>query len=62
MRQAAVRAIAAGWADDEATLPLLRDRATTDDHDAVRRAAVRAIAAGWADDEATLPLLRDRAT
>jgi hypothetical protein len=62
LREAAVEAIAAGWAEDEATLPLLRDRATTDDHWAVRQAAVEAIAAGWAEDEATLPWLRDRAT
>lgn len=43
LREAAVEAIAAGWADDEATLPLLRDRATTDDDNDVRQAAVEAI-------------------
>jgi hypothetical protein len=62
LREAAVQAIAAGWAEDEGTLPLLRDRATTDDNWAVRMAAVQAIAAGWAEDEGTLPWLRDRAT
>jgi hypothetical protein len=50
-----VRAIATGWADDEGTLPLLRDRATTDDHPGVRRATVlQTIAASWADDEGNL--------
>ncbi|WP_416210409.1 HEAT repeat domain-containing protein [Frankia sp. Cr1] len=43
MRQAAVEAIAAGWHDDPATLPWLRDRATHDDHWAVRQTAVQAI-------------------
>ena len=62
LREAAVQAIAVGWADDGATLPWLRDRATTDDDGDVRRAAVEAIAVGWADDGATLPWLRDRAT
>ncbi|WP_327009763.1 HEAT repeat domain-containing protein [Dactylosporangium sp. NBC_01737] len=61
-REAAVRAIAAGWADDPGTLPWLRDRATTDPGEAVRRTAVEAIAAGWADDPGTLPWLCDRAT
>ena len=62
LREVVVEAIAVGWADDEGTLPLLRERATTDDHEAVRGAAVRAIAAGWADDEDTLAWLRERAT
>ncbi|HET9655062.1 MAG TPA: helix-turn-helix domain-containing protein, partial [Kineosporiaceae bacterium] len=62
LRRAAVQAIAAGWADDEGTLPLLRERATTDPDNDVRQAAVQAIATGWADDEGTQPLLRERAT
>ena len=57
-----MQAIAAGWAEDPDTLPLLRDRATTDTDEAVRQAAVQAIAAGWAEDPDTLPLLRERAT
>ena len=51
-----------GWHDDPDTLPLLRDRATTDRHEDVRPAAVEAVATGWHDDPDTLPLLRDRAT
>ena len=62
MRRAAVQAIAAGWADDPGTLPLLRERATTDDNGDVRWAAVQAIAGGFADDPGTLALLRERAT
>ncbi|MEV0897237.1 HEAT repeat domain-containing protein [Actinoplanes sp. NPDC049802] len=61
-REAAVQAIAAGWASDPSTLPWLRDRATTDASGEVRQAAVQAIAAGWASDPSTLPWLRDRAT
>jgi HEAT repeat protein len=38
-----VRAIVAGWADDPGTLPLLRERATTDDDEDVRREAEEAI-------------------
>ena len=41
------------WANDPGTLPLLRDRATTDDHGDVRQAAVQTIAAGWADNPHT---------
>ncbi|MBG0568711.1 HEAT repeat domain-containing protein [Actinoplanes sp. NEAU-A11] len=44
MRQAAVRAIAAGWADDPGTLAWLRERATTDTDDDVRQTAAQAIA------------------
>jgi len=61
MRRAAVEAIAAGWADDRDTLPLLRERATTDPDGAVRQAAVRVIADGWAGDRDTLPWLCERA-
>ena len=62
LRRAAVEALAAGWPDDPDTLPLLRDRATTDQHEDVRRAAVQVLAAGWPDDPDTLPLVRSRAT
>ncbi|SCF49470.1 HEAT repeat-containing protein [Micromonospora matsumotoense] len=61
-REAAVKAIAEGWAHDDGTLPLLRNRATTDTTWVVRRAAVGAIAAGWAHDDGTLLWLRVRAT
>jgi hypothetical protein len=43
VRLAAGQAIAAGWPNDPDTLPLLRDRATTDSDGDVRRAAVQAI-------------------
>jgi HEAT repeat protein len=42
VRRAAVQAIAAGWAEHEGTLPLLRERATSDDDEDVRQAAVQA--------------------
>jgi hypothetical protein len=42
-RRAAVQAIAGGWPDDPGTLPLLRDRATTDHNEAVRQQAAQAI-------------------
>ena len=61
VRRAAVEAIAAGWAADPGTLPLLRECATTDENSVVRWAAVRAIAAGWAADPGTLSWLRERA-
>lgn len=35
----AVRAIGAGWREDPDTLPLLREHASTDEHQAVREAA-----------------------
>jgi HEAT repeat protein len=57
-----VAALAAGWRDDPDTLALLRERATTDQHEGVRWAAVEALAAGWRDDPDTLALLRERAT
>ncbi len=62
VRQAAVQALAAGWRDDPDTLPVLRERATTDPDGDVRQAAVQALAAGWRDHPDTLPLLRERAT
>jgi HEAT repeat protein len=43
VHQAAVQAVAAGWAGDPATLAWLRERATTDEDWYVRQAAVRAI-------------------
>ncbi|WP_416210767.1 HEAT repeat domain-containing protein, partial [Frankia sp. Cas8] len=43
VRRAAVQAIATGWRDDPATLPLLHDRATHDTDGYVRRMAVQAI-------------------
>ncbi|MDG4793531.1 HEAT repeat domain-containing protein [Micromonospora sp. WMMD1082] len=61
-REAAVRAVAARFADNPGTLPWLRDRATTDDHATVRQAAMRAVAARFADNPGTLPWLRERAT
>ena len=62
IRRAAVEALAAGWGDDPATMPWLRERATTDQDGDVRRAAVQALAAGWGDEPATAGLLRERAT
>ena len=57
-----MQALAAGWRDDPATMPWLRERATTDQDEDVRRAAVQALAAGWRDDPATMPWLRECAT
>jgi hypothetical protein len=62
VRRAAVEAIAAGWAEEPGTLPLLRERATGDQAPDVRYAAVQAIAAGWAEEPGTLQWLRERAT
>ncbi|MGH3870987.1 MAG: HEAT repeat domain-containing protein [Pseudonocardiaceae bacterium] len=39
-----MQALAAGWRDHPDTLPLLRERATTDPHWRVRQAAVQALA------------------
>ncbi|NJQ13483.1 HEAT repeat domain-containing protein, partial [Streptomyces bohaiensis] len=59
-RQAALEALAQGWADEE-TRALLVDRATTDPGEFPRQAALEALAQGWADEE-TRALLVDRAT
>ncbi|MEV4052712.1 HEAT repeat domain-containing protein [Amycolatopsis sp. NPDC049688] len=43
VRRAAVEALATGWPTDPHTLPLLRDRATTDQDEDVRQAAATAV-------------------
>ncbi|HEY9650829.1 MAG TPA: NACHT domain-containing protein, partial [Coleofasciculaceae cyanobacterium] len=47
IRTQAVAAVATTWKDDPDTLPLLKQRATTDDHEDVRGAAVQELARGW---------------
>ncbi|MFJ9115553.1 HEAT repeat domain-containing protein, partial [Streptomyces sp. NPDC102394] len=61
VRNAAVGALARGWADDPDTLAFLRDRAVQDEDAGVRSDTVGALASGWADDPDTLAFLRDRA-
>lgn len=46
----AVRALAAGWREDPGTLPLLRERVSTDPAERVRQVVVQALAAGWGED------------
>jgi hypothetical protein len=58
---AAVQALAQGFKDDPDTLPILKDRAQSDDDGDVRRAAVQALAQGFKDDPDTLPILKTRA-
>jgi len=53
--------LARGWKDDPETLPLLKDRARSDENYAVRRAALGELARGRKDDPETLALLKDRA-
>ncbi|HSV65233.1 MAG TPA: HEAT repeat domain-containing protein [Mycobacteriales bacterium] len=62
VREAAVQAVAAGWAQDPQTLGWLRQRGTDDPDGYVRQAAVEAVAAGWAQDPQTLGWLRQRGT
>ncbi|MEP6518697.1 HEAT repeat domain-containing protein [Microcoleus vaginatus] len=57
----AVAAVAETWKDDPETLPILKQRAQSDDDSAVRRAAVQELARGWKDDPETLPILKQRA-
>ncbi len=42
----------AGWHDDLATTPMLRERATTDTHQAMRQAAIQNLTSEWRDDPA----------
>jgi predicted NACHT family NTPase len=60
-RRAAIQELARGWKGDPETLPLLKDRARSDENYDVRMAAVRELARGWKDDPKTLPWLKDRA-
>ena len=61
MRSAAVQELARGWKDDLETLPILKERAQSDDNSTVRSAAVQELARGWKDDLETLPILKERA-
>ncbi len=54
----AIEAVAATWKDDLQTLPILKQRAQSDDDWAVRQAAVQELARGWKDDPETLPILK----
>ena len=54
----AVEAVAATWKDDLQTLPILKQRAQSDDDWAVRQTAVQELARGWKDDPETLPILK----
>ncbi|NET34922.1 MAG: NACHT domain-containing protein, partial [Cyanothece sp. SIO1E1] len=53
--QASIRALAKHWKEDPDTLPMLKERAQSDDSGAVRRAAVQELARGWKEDPDTLP-------
>lgn len=59
VRGAAVEELARGWKSEPATLPLVKDRALSDDSEDVRQAAVQELARGWKSDPDTLPLLRE---
>jgi predicted NACHT family NTPase len=61
IRTQAVSAIALTWKEDPETLPILEQRAQSDDDFAVRVAAVQQIARGWKDDQKTLPILKQSA-
>ena len=61
IRTKALAAVAATWKNDPETLPLLKQRAQSDDDWNVRCAAVQELASGWKDDPATLPWLKERA-
>ncbi|MEG4231176.1 HEAT repeat domain-containing protein, partial [Microcoleus sp. Pol11C3] len=61
IRREAVAAVAATWKDDPETLPILKQRAQSDDNSDVRQAAVEELARGWKDDPETLPILKQRA-
>ncbi len=54
----AVEAVAATWKDDQETLPILKQRAQSDDDWTVRQTAVQELARGWKDDQETLPILK----
>ncbi|MCU0545314.1 MAG: HEAT repeat domain-containing protein [Oscillatoriaceae cyanobacterium Prado104] len=58
IRGQAVAAVVTIWKDDPETLPLLKQRAQSDDDSDVRQVAVQEIARGWKDDPETLPLLK----
>ena len=60
-RTLALFALAIGWHNNTATLPLLRARAVEDAHQYVRSTALNALAQHYRADAATLPLLRARA-
>jgi hypothetical protein len=54
-----VRELARGWKDDPDTLPLLKQRAQSDDDWVVRQAAVQELARGWKDDPWLFDFLYD---
>jgi GTPase SAR1 family protein len=61
LRMAAVEELARGWKDDAETLPIVKERARSDERPDVRRAAVQKLAQTWKDDAETLPILKERA-
>ncbi|MEQ8386169.1 MAG: HEAT repeat domain-containing protein [Coleofasciculus sp. A1-SPW-01] len=61
IRTQAVAAIATTWHDSPDTLPILKQKAQSDDDGNVRRAAVQELAKGWKDDPDTLPWLKQKA-
>ncbi|MEQ8536471.1 MAG: HEAT repeat domain-containing protein [Coleofasciculus sp. D1-CHI-01] len=61
IRIQAVAAIATTWHDSPDTLPMLKQKAQSDDDKFVRRAAVQELAKGWKNDPDTLPMLKQKA-
>ena len=59
--QPSVTLVADVWKDNKDTLPWLKERAQSDEHEVVRRRALQALARGWKDDPDTLPWLKERA-
>src|SRR4051812_3813346 len=62
VREAAVKALAAGWAGDADALPLVYGCVLSDPSEDIQCDAVQAVADGWPDDPRTLPWLRESAT
>jgi hypothetical protein len=54
-----VQELARGWKDDSETLPLIKQRAATDEDRAVRRTAVRELARRWGDDPEVRAFLKE---
>lgn len=59
VRRPAVQELARGWKDDPDTLPILKQRATSDKNPNVRRAAIQELAHGWKEDPDVRRLLND---
>jgi len=58
VRHIAVQELARGWKDDSEILQILKARAQSDEHPAVRRSAVQELVRGWKDDTAVQMFLR----